>query len=302
MEMIRLPTDFDHRLQWDMMKRQKAKFDADPELREALNQTIKEMTHRHSENNARILDFLATPDHALAQRFIEAGAIEDGISVEDLLEYVRRMRVDEPDFLDTIDALDSQQTYFFTTGGHFEVAKLTAKMTGAYLVTDMRSKWLEIQKDRPESDRAALWEPFAKAFQQLDLKFLDGVEMKHSLQLRQDGRLASMRAFLSDVWKAAVDDDPFSSNNVQELSDRLEREVAVANEDWKQMDVDLLKLVGIEAAAMAGGVPALMSSGHGAFAVALGVALGGVALGTSLMRRRSFHVTHPAAFFMTVNQ
>jgi hypothetical protein len=41
-----------------------------------------------------------------------------------------------------------------------------------------------------------MWSPVAKAFQSLEFKFLDTVDVKFANSIREDGRLESFRALL----------------------------------------------------------------------------------------------------------
>jgi hypothetical protein len=44
-----------------------------------------------------------------------------------------------------------------------------------------------------------MWSPVAKAFQSLEFKFLDTVDVKFANSIREDGRLESFRALLRKV-------------------------------------------------------------------------------------------------------
>jgi outer membrane lipoprotein SlyB len=118
--------------------------------------------------------------------------------------------------------------------------------------------------------------------------------------LRREGRLGTLRGFLGKVWKDASTGDQFDSKNAILLAQELTGRIQEAEQEWKEIDRDLLKIVG---GAAVGGLLAagpLIAAGHAAFlAAAVGVA-GAVPLVSSTLKRRSFPDQFPAAFFMKI--
>jgi hypothetical protein len=81
------------------------------------------------------------------------------------------------------------------------------------------------------------------------------------------------------------------------LAEELEGEVARANEEWKQIDRELLRNAGLSGAGLLTAAP-LIGSGQGTF-LAAAVALAGAAtLGSAAWQRRGFPDKFPAAFFL----
>lgn len=61
-EVIRTPADFDRRLNWESLGRQREKFEKSKELQAAADATVKEMMGRHAEREAYRLMILSAPD------------------------------------------------------------------------------------------------------------------------------------------------------------------------------------------------------------------------------------------------
>ena len=190
-----------------------------------------------------------------------------------------------------------------TTGSNYEIAKLTAQITRSYLVTDLSVRWREIELDREShSIENKIWSPFSKAIQNANLKYLNALRLEHALSLRKEGRLDRLRRFLHRVWKDACSGSPFDDVNAQLLAEELQEKVNQAEEEWKQIDLDLIKMMGAGLAAEMLAAGPLIASGNGDFLAAAGVILGGTNLAVSTFRRRCFPDRFPAAFFMKIGK
>lgn len=298
-EVIRTPDDFDHKLHWDSMKLQEQKFEASAELKAAATVTVEEMRKRHVEDWKFRDLVLSRPDHSLIKEFAELAKKEKGVSTEELLAYVRKRRDEDPDFLEPLSKSKNEaQLMTVSTGGMYNIAKLTASLTGSYLVTDLHVKWKEIELDRAgRSGETQAWSPFAKAFQDAELKYLDNVSIQDALTLRKEERLQNLRAFLRRVWKQACDPQSFDQVNGRLLAEELQSEVQKADEEWKQIDRELLKYVGAAGAGLITSMP-IIGSGQGIFVAAAAVLAGGAAVGVSAWQHYGFEDKFPAAFFL----
>src|SRR6266851_3502247 len=106
-------------------------------------------------------------------------------------------------------------------------------------------KWREIELDREShSAENKVWAPFAKALQSASLRYLNNLRLEHALTLRKEGRLESLRGFLGKVWKEASTDNQFDSKNAVLLAEELTERIREAEQEWKEIDRDLLKIVG----------------------------------------------------------
>lgn len=299
-EIIRTPAEFDHKLQWESMKEQEKKFENSPDLRAALRTTADELEGRHIEKWKYRDLVLSLPDHALIARLDVLADPTKGITKEDLLAYVHRQRDNDPDFLEVAanNERDAQLT-MVTTGPMYNVARLTASLTKSYLVTDLTSKWKEIELDRVgRSSETGVWSPFARAFQEAELRYMNDVSLGDAFRLRQEGRLETLRTFLRGIWKQACDPNSFDEVNGTLLVDELMDQVAKAKAEWNKIDQDLLKTsVGGTGAGLLAAGP-LIASGHGIFLAAAALVGGGATLAAAAWQRKSFPDQFPAAFFL----
>jgi hypothetical protein len=305
-EVIRTPADFDRKLNWESMERQYKKFEENEELRKAAEKSLGEMKERFQEKEALRFLVLSAPDSYLKRKFREFSLQQQqlGITEDEYIAYIYRLREQDPDFLEPLTASkEDGQFHVYSSGASYEIAKLTANLTGSYLVTDIYSKWKEIEVDRGEhSAENQEWSPFAKALQTMRLKYINNLNLDHALTLRREGRMESLRTFLRKVWKAACSDEPFSEINAKLLAEELNIEIMKAQEEWKQIDRDLLKWFGAELSAGFLAAGPLIASGYGAFLAAAFVASGSLTLLSAESQRRSFQDKFPAAFFMKIEK
>ena len=301
-EVIRTPCDFDHRLRWNSMKEQEEKFDASPELTEAARVTVKEMMSRHSEA-WKFRDLVLTmPDGALLANLQKVAGSDDKITKEDLLAYVQRRRAEDPDFLEPLGSENGGQLHMFTSGASYNIACVVSELTGAYLITDLHAKWKEIELDRRgRTEHFDAWSPFAKAMQGAPLKYLDDVSLDDALALRKDGRLEDLRTFLRKVWKQACDPSSYADVNGQLFADELNSEIRKAEDEWAQIDRDLLKNAGSVGAGLATAAT-MVGTGQGEFLAAATLVAGFPLLAASAWQRRGFPNKFPAAFFLRLGR
>jgi hypothetical protein len=299
-EIIRDPADFDRKLRRESLISQRKKFDENPALKKAIETTVTDTRQRFEKEGFRLI--LSAPDSYLREEFERMGPDRDGLSVDDLMAYVNAMREDDPDFLEPAGiGKEKAQLHVYSSGTSYDIAKLTADLTGSYLVTDLYSKWKEIEIDREShSVINKAWAPFAKAVQSVSLKYLNGLRLEHALTLRKEGRLESLRSLLRRVWKDACTNDPFDEVNANFFADELIEEVKKAEEEWKQIDRDLIKIVGTELGAGLLSAGPLIVSGHAGFLAAASMVGLGAAVVSSTSQRRGFPDKFPASFFMKI--
>lgn len=301
-ELIRTPDDFDRKLKWDSLKHQEEKFKQNEELKKALEISAEEMRERHLENEAFHHLILSAPDSSIRNTFREIKGGKEGLSEDDFIRYIHSKRAGDPNFLEPLgpDSTDGQ-LHTSSSGANYEIAKLTAGITGSYLFTDLTVKWKEIELDRTEhSATNTTWTPFAKSIQNSSLKYLNALSLEHALRLRKEGRLEGLRGFLHGVWREACTGDPFDEGNAETLALELEEEIRKAEAEWQQISQDLIKIIGAQAVPGVLSAGPLIASGHGAFVAAAAVI--GTAATTlwTEMKVRGFPDKFPAAFFMNI--
>lgn len=301
-EIIRTPDDFSHKLKWDALKEQEKKFAEAPELQEAAKITVEELKARHAEKWKYRDLVLSLPDEPLLRKLAELEDRAKGITKEALLQHVRKQRAEDPDFLDVAGmGEENAQLQMMSTGAAYNMAKLTASLTGSYLVTDLSVKWKEIELDRAgRSTNTDVWSPFAKSLQEAELRYLNDVSIEDAFALREQQRLSALRTFLRGVWKQACDPTSFDKVNAGLLADELAAEVANAKAEWDKIDQDLLKtaVAGTGAGLFAAGP--MIASGHGLFLAAAAIAGGIGSLAAAARARKSFSDQFPAGFFLKV--
>jgi hypothetical protein len=294
---IRPPADFDARLNWAIMEAPMKKLEKNEELKKANKESVDELSIRHEQKFAYQPLVLGAPDSHLRRKFEELGLGKNGLNVDEFLKSIQQERGQDPDFLAPLSPKSEAQLYMMTTGASYPSATMTAGITGSYLFIDIHVKWREIELDREShSAENKVWAPFAKALQNASLRYLNNIRLEHALALRQEGRLESLRGFLRKVWKDASADDQFDGKNAILLAEELTERFQDAEQEWKQIDRDLLKFVGGTAVGGLLAAGPLIAAGHAAFlAAAVGVA-GAVPLINSTLKRRSFPDRFPAAF------
>ena len=225
-EFIRTPADFDPRLNWQSLHSQKKKFDENAELRAILQETVETRAEAYKEREGQRMLLLSAPDDYLRRIFKKLNLGTEQFGEDKFIAYIHKLRKEDPYYLEPIRNEKKGWSEFHTTssGAGYDIAKLTASLTGSYLVTDLPSKWKEIELDRKNNDiNIGEWSPLAKTFQNLDLKYLNNLELTHALSLRSEGRLQNLRSFLYRLWSAASSSNPFGEENVRHLTDELLR-------------------------------------------------------------------------------
>jgi len=297
-EVIRTPADFDRKLNWESMKQQQQKYEENEEFRKAVDKSVSEYKERHLEETAFQLLLLSAPNSHLEKLFNQSELEKKGLTSKGFISFIEQQREADPNFLEPLDKI-SGQLHIFSAGGNYNIARLTANLTDSYLATDLYSKWKEIEIDRESANaKNKEWTPFAKAFQNLELKFLNNLSLEHALILRKENRLESLRTFLRKVWKSARTTDPFNEANAKLLAEELNEEIIKAEEEWKQIDRNLLKWFGAELGSGIAASGPLIASGYGQFLAAAIATAGIITLGVTQSERKSFKNKYPAAFFL----
>jgi AraC-like DNA-binding protein len=302
-EVVRPPADFDHQLNWDFMNAQLKKFEENAELKNASKKSIDELSARHTKKFIYQQLLLGAPDSYLKSKFEELELGTEGGNFDDFLKSINQQREQDPDFLEPMGPESEAQLFTITSGASYPSATMTAGITGSYLFTDIYVKWREIELDREShSAENKVWAPFAMALQNAPLRYLNNLRLEHALTLRREGRLESLRGFLGRVWKDASAEDQFDSANAILLAEELAAQIRDAEQEWKKIDTDLLKIVG--GVALGGLLAAgpLIAAGHANF-LAAAVAVAGLGpVIHSTLQRRSFPDRFPAAFFMKIDE
>jgi hypothetical protein len=302
-EFVRTPADFDRKLNFEAMRRAKTLGD-NPKIKTALAATVEDLKGRHYRSEALHATLLSAPDSAIRRMFRGLSLGADKFTEDDFLDYIHSMRERNPDFLEPLGTgPDNAQLHMVFSGGTYEIAAMTAQMSGSYLFTDLRAKWAMIEKDREQSGAdTKVWSPFAKAIQNTKLQYLNNLSLEHALKLRTEGHLESLRSFLSRVWEKVRGDEPFNEQVAIHLANELTATVDEADAEWSQIKKDLIKFVGTGVSAGVVPAGAAIATGHALWiAAAAAVGVASTALWSGF-QRKAYLKKHPAAFFMDLRE
>ena len=302
-EMIRTPADFDPKFNWEAMLRQERKFDENRELQAEAEKSVDAMSARHIDRESFRHMILSAPDEYLRHIFRGPEFGDAGITEDQFMAYINYLRKRDIDFLEPMGpGKDAAQLHMMTTGANYEVAKVTSGITNSYLVTDIASKWKEIELDREEhSPENAAWAPFAKSIQNTRFRYLNNVKLNHALRLRKEGRLENLRYFMHHIWREASNEKPFDTVNAEILGRELGEQVRKAEVEWNEINRDLVKIIGAGTTTALLAAGPLIAFGHGEFLAAAAAVSGGTTLISHKMKKRSFPNRFPAAFFMNID-
>lgn len=292
---IRPLHDFVPGLWREIIDLQRKRIDGSPNLKKILDLEVKERMSEVGPMDRGMgeLHFLSQPDAELLrmmESFPESSPFKTG---KEFLAYIQKRRDSHPYFVEWLPG-QTGQLHQETSGACYELAKRMCSITNSHIVTNMRMRWKEVELDREDAGIDLQgWSPFAKALHNANFKALDEVPIKAALLLRTEQRLGSMRHFLRRVWRDCSNPDEFSDANAADLAAQLAEEVAIANEEWSNIDRDLLKWLG-------GTGAALISSGFVGFVPAAGAAAvtGVTGLIDARIKRSRFKERYPAGFFL----
>lgn len=303
---IRTPGDFDINLWWNSVETARTKLAANSELKAIFDQEIAETASRITANELRLLTM---PDAYLVRRFAEDREAEGAegaseIDVQRFMDLIRAKRREHPYYIadpaGTGNMLNNQFIQYFS-GANYELAKLTASLTGSHLITDMRARWAEVKLDRDEVKLGQdPWQPFSKAFADLEFEFLNEVPLQSALEIRRQGFLSSFRTFFREVWRKSVQKDAFSEANAAALADTLEHEMRQAKEEFSKIRVELSRWL---AAGVLSTVQRMIATATADY-IGAGVltAVSAVAGGAAYLRGRGLRRSSPAAYLLRLKE
>jgi hypothetical protein len=205
-------------------------------------------THEVGRNELKRFLF-AMDDQTILRQVEKSGQILDDAQKKLFIKYARQELADDPLAWERPIGNNEAagQMSMVRSGTNLETALLIANVTGAFPYTNMRSRWRELVNARDElSETARTWSPLAKAFQSLEFKFLNKVDVEFATRIRDDGRLASFRSLLRSMGKQASDVHSLSSLDsfVRDSKDALIGEHRKATAEWDKIQESFLKWAG----------------------------------------------------------
>ncbi len=295
---IRIPGDFLPEVRLETLQIQKEKFEQEEELRELVEQQAEEFVKSDSPMSGGMTEhfLLSHSDDALRGIYRSFSDQNPWKSEDKFLEFIRYRRDTHPYYVENVEGQNSQFLHG-TTGTNYEMAKRICEISGSHIITDLRSRWKEVELDHKHAGEAMqVWSPFAKALQSAELKVLQHVPLPAALQLRKEERLRNMRYFLQKVWRSCKDPNEFSTANATNLAAELEDQIREAKAEWDKIDQELAKWLG----GLGGIAATLVTTGAVDFvpAGAATVVAGTTGLGLAQWQRKSFKCRFPAGFFL----
>lgn len=296
---VRTPGDFDAEINFECMEIERQRFERNPEFKKALDKTIEQNMKSDEVQHMREYMLYSQPDDYILSTLKEMDPNISKKQIDDFFKYLKKRREDHPFLPLHSDKEKSSELIHFTSGTNYEMAKIIAKLSGSHLITDLKSRWLEIEIDRENAQiDDGNWSAFAKAFHEIKWKYIENIDLEKALQLRKENRLNNMRSFFRKLWKEASTGDPFDRENAENLSTELQERTREADYEWEKINSDLVRYFGGTMATGALLAAPAVATGKGSF-VAAGIAVAGVTeLAVTRMRRKMFPKKYPAGFFL----
>ena len=294
---VRTPGDFDPSLEAQALMETETRFRNHFELDGLRSEDANRMMRSGVLDRYKKEMVLSIPDEAFREQIKSMRPEFGDAEIDAIMKHIQRERDADPYFAEPLDVKGTRsQLMHMSSGTNYAMAKYTAAFTGSFLMTDMLTRWREIELDRESSGIDPMrWSPFAKAFQGVPFKYLNNVPLRAALTLREEGHLEELRSFLRKAWKVVVNEDPYDPANALSLGDELSERVREAQNEWERIDDELLRWFGSELALVAG--PAI-AAGAASWLGAAAVTAGLTNLYVAGRQRARFLNRYPAGFLL----
>lgn len=227
--------------------------------------------------------------------------------IDRLVNYIHSHAERDPLAFPPEQGFEEARTFTFSRSGtNSEVALFISSATGAFPVTNMRSKWNDLMLFSDKMNEVSrVWSPLSQAFQSLTFKFMNNVDPNFALRIRQEERLEGLRRFLNKVWQEVKGEPSIDKAErlALDFTDELQDEYKKALEDWNKIDRGIVSWSG---AAISGGMVGgdAILSGH--LNPWLGAASAVLALSTtvygSTRARKEFRAKNPMSVFIDLSK
>jgi hypothetical protein len=303
-KVIKSPIEFDLSLFRNTLERSYQKYEVNPELKAILQEHAQQVFDATSEEHKEYI-FLSNTDEKLAYMFREQNPDKTEEDVIQFLRHIDNLRNRHPYYIPNSPLAEKTdgEINIITSGASYEMAKLISGITDSHIVTDIPSKWRELELDRRDgAEPRSEWQDFAKSFGNVNLKFLNNVHLEVAFQLRKEEHLENMRRFLRKLWRKSQLGTQTDAEATSALSDELQDSVNEASEEWKKIDRNLAGMISLESVAAGAAVAERIATGSGNWTFpALGLAgAAAVTLGGNIIKRKGFKNRYPAGFFLGI--
>lgn len=247
---------------------------------------------------------LSQPDSVLEKHIREENPNYSEDEIRTVLELLIQKRNNDPVAL--LQPLQNGMVHGFRSGANLETFLFISHLTGGFPFTNTPFKWKEIlSQQKALNEDAKIWIPLTKAFQELEFKFLNSVDPKFAVEMRQEGRLEHFRTFLRKIWDSTNRDLSNNSINstIRNYKDELMSEYNTAQSDWDKITRDLALWGGSATIASLATATSAILTGNMALsipAIALST-YGLLKVVTSRMEKKEFKKKFPMAVFVDLN-
>lgn len=297
---IKTPGDFDAKLELDCMNYEYQKFNDHPEFNENISMPedfdseIKEY-YFISQRNEHILKVAKEADPNLTDK-----------ELEELIKQVEEKRKTHPFYVPLVDENNKpsrSSLLVFSSGTNYEMAKIISSITNSSFITDLPSRWKEIEFDHKSLNiEQNDWSSFIKAFQNLEFKFFDKIDLDFVLKVRKENKLENLRSFLSRLWRNSVSENKYSDENIKILKEELEHHFREAESEWKEINNDLIKWIRNEILGVGATAPSLISQGQ-SYLLFGSVLISGITTAiVDWSKRHNFKLKYPTSFMLDLKR
>lgn len=182
--------------------------------------------------NDYLRQLFSLPDEEIVARFRATIGLTDK-KIPGLLSYIHAQRQRDPLYVPGVARGNPLMAIHNPT---IDEAVLLCGLSNAFPFTDQSGRWAELRDELnllpPDAET---WSPLSKAFADCPLEFLNLEDTDLAIRIREDGRLASFRDFMRQIWKdveGAADAQAFTVA-ARNLADRLQTEYQIAIAEWK---------------------------------------------------------------------
>ncbi len=124
--------------------------------------------------------------------------------INQVIKNINKMRLQDPLALlqPIIPSEEGAQLQKISLNLNLELGLFLAQVTGSFIYTDSRYTWGELLKTTQDNvvPQKANWDFVTKKLSNLNLIFLNAVDPRKALAIRQSGKLGSIRIILRQVW------------------------------------------------------------------------------------------------------
>ncbi len=175
------------------------------------------------------------PDETLKRKIKSTSPDLSSKEIDDVLLYIKQKRLEDPLALlqPTVPGKDQGQMLFMHLSPNFELGFFLAQLTGSFIYTDNKHRWMEITSSPIDKAKQSLWEPLATHIRSID--FIYEINPVVNWKMRKTGKMGLMRNVLRKIFtNVQNENDPsrilaLNKSLSEELSDALEK----SKKEWE---------------------------------------------------------------------